>query len=227
MSDLRRIGTTNNPGDDIEEAEFEEVGASPRNRQTKAAKRPLDWRTILIAIVGGMFAWMLAVAAARAILAEPTGSRMDSAATDVSAANPRTPTPDQARAMLATWTHDVTGQSQDGGIVLVDGEGEPFTPCQSRKFQKVLRFGGMKLTGTNEQVHNAFRLQSIDSDQAVEGYFWFDADKGTVLIFQSAITDKADKPIRWLPDATIDLRPTANGRLPFQGTQFHVCETDT
>lgn len=211
MTELRRIGTTHQPSDGIEEAEFVEVdSAAPIARASK--KRTSRLGTILLAVFGGMVAWMLLVSALRQIGAWPT----DGASGDQGVATM------DAQQMLSEWTRQVTGSVNDSGMFLVDGVGAPGSACDARTATQLMRFGGLKLL--NHDVYDVFQMTSANDGSVLEGAFWFDPAASTIVTRNIQIFDRNGKPQQSLPDATAAVHPEGNGILEFRGTTYHLCK---
>ena len=209
MTDLRRIGTTHVPHDEIEDAEFEEVGEVTAPPATVGRTRQQHLRFNLIALglaVLGLVLLMFFLTSAEEPAASGPGPSMD------------------AQQMLAEWSRQVTGQGDDAGLVLTDGPGAPGGPCDDRA-QQFLRFGGINIGGEKGiLLYDAFAMGILEDSTMIQGAFWFDPSENTITIRNAEMFDLAGKPKRALPDSSVSVQPSGDGTLEFQGTKFHFCE---
>jgi hypothetical protein len=209
MTDLRRLGTTRVPHDDIEDAEFEEVdeaAARPAsNGQTRQQHLHFNLMALGLAVLVLVLLALLLTQTEEPPASGP-GPSMD------------------AQRMLTEWSRQVNGQGSDAGLVLTDGPGAPGGPCDDRA-QQFLRFGGITIGGEKGMLlYDAFAMGIPEDSTMIQGAFWFDPSENTVTIRNAEMFDLAGKPKRALPDSSVSVQPSGDGTLDFRGTKFHVCE---
>lgn len=213
MSDLRRIGTTYEPSEHIQEADFEEIDGDPIPQLPKAKHRRFSI-TPKQALISGVIG--LVLCSFISIISTPTD-----------APAPDKPPEISAQQMLTEWTKLVTGTPSDRGFYLVNGSGNPGSSCNNRDGTQMIKFGGMALgKDTPLQIYDYFSMFMSETNTLIAGAFWFDRKTETLTVRNAGMFDPKGNAKGSLPDSTTDVLPMADGRLTYRDVKFHVCRYD-
>lgn len=222
MSKLQLLGPGGEPGDGIEDAEFEEV--TEREPHPKAPpQRPLDYtiREWLIdmhpakAAVVVVIALLIFIGFVSAVSGPGSDADASADAIDTTA---QSTTADQ---MLAEWSRHVTGQTGTSGFALVDGSGAAGTSCNDGDGTHLLQFG--RSGAATPLISDFFSMQTAGADVGVGGAFWFDNQAEKLLVRNAHAVDLKRKKDWAVPDKVFDVAGGGDGTVQLDGVTYHFC----